>query len=481
MKLGHILARSISATALAFFLVPLLSNCPAFAKQINVKNYGAKGDGKTDDTAAIKKAIATGVAGDTVYFPAGNYLHSTYLLFNSLSVLGDGAAKSLLTASSRTNGALEFTGKNVRISAVCVQYSSPSDSIAYLANGIYLQNIAGFTISGTTVRQTSANGISINLASNGLITSSTISSPTETGVYIQRSSNISVSSNTFPLTSTAVYVNNTHATTAQQNITIASNRILNSSGYTGTPAIYVVGVKFCKINTNNIANNFFGGILVQGNNLLNLGPSSNVTVHGNTVTNCNLLGSIYVDGSSDGSGTSQQTVSNVTITSNTLTNNPSMGILILGEYAKNVSGVVVNANIVRNVPTAPGIWVDNTVNATIGDAVKTDGNTVDSTGMGSIYLGPGNSGKLVCDSNLLSNAGPNGYFVYPAHNAVLDLEGTTSGGTNLTSVDIENNSYTGTVAGLDDFIFDGAPKHLLTSDVVQGNTTTTMLPTVVTP
>ena len=49
----------------------------------NVKDYGATGDGSTDDTAAINKAIsdgnrcgegcsATSVKGAVIYFPAGN-------------------------------------------------------------------------------------------------------------------------------------------------------------------------------------------------------------------------------------------------------------------------------------------------------------------------------------------------------------------------------------------------------------------------
>ena len=43
-----------------------------------VRDFGAKGDGKTDDTAAIQKALdAAGEVQETVFVPAGVYLSST--------------------------------------------------------------------------------------------------------------------------------------------------------------------------------------------------------------------------------------------------------------------------------------------------------------------------------------------------------------------------------------------------------------------
>lgn len=45
----------------------------------NVKNYGAKGDGSTDDTTSIKTAISDGISkgGGVIYFPAGNYIFTS--------------------------------------------------------------------------------------------------------------------------------------------------------------------------------------------------------------------------------------------------------------------------------------------------------------------------------------------------------------------------------------------------------------------
>jgi polygalacturonase len=76
---------------------------PWTAQQFNVKNYGALGDGVTDDEAAINAAmIAAGQSPwSTLYFPTGIYMVSRGFYFPSqVRWLGDGPTKTFLKANS---------------------------------------------------------------------------------------------------------------------------------------------------------------------------------------------------------------------------------------------------------------------------------------------------------------------------------------------------------------------------------------------
>jgi len=63
------------------------------AQTVSVKDFGAVGDGVTDDTTAIQAAIA---AASCVYFPAGNYL-CNFTVKASSYLYGDGNGSTILT------------------------------------------------------------------------------------------------------------------------------------------------------------------------------------------------------------------------------------------------------------------------------------------------------------------------------------------------------------------------------------------------
>lgn len=79
--------------------LPLTNLKNQFTDWINVKAYGATGNGSTDDTAAIQAAInqaqtnrVNGSGGITVFFPQGTYLHNSELTVSQpIRLTGDGA------------------------------------------------------------------------------------------------------------------------------------------------------------------------------------------------------------------------------------------------------------------------------------------------------------------------------------------------------------------------------------------------------
>lgn len=72
---------------------------------VNVKDYGATGNGTTDDTAAFNLAIA---AGSNVYCPAGIYRLTTLTIPNKNGFTLEGAGGTLVTTGTRYSGNTVF-------------------------------------------------------------------------------------------------------------------------------------------------------------------------------------------------------------------------------------------------------------------------------------------------------------------------------------------------------------------------------------
>ena len=110
----------------------------------DVMRYGATGDGKTDDSAAIQKAVNSS---RRVYFPPGDYLVRTRIdLRTGSSLLGDGAAtlftdgiNSLLHAAG-TIGALQPVRRGVQRSDSSFAAAATTGASYAIARGFWLQS-----------------------------------------------------------------------------------------------------------------------------------------------------------------------------------------------------------------------------------------------------------------------------------------------------------------------------------------------------
>ncbi|TCM16104.1 polygalacturonase [Novosphingobium sp. PhB165] len=103
---GGILAGAASLTQAAAGAPGKLLMSATGGGVVDVRHFGAKGDGRTIDSGAINKAIdhAASLGGGTVYFPAGTYASYTIRLKSNITLLlGDGATL-LAAAPTETHG-----------------------------------------------------------------------------------------------------------------------------------------------------------------------------------------------------------------------------------------------------------------------------------------------------------------------------------------------------------------------------------------
>ena len=146
----------------------------------NVKSYGATGNGVTDDSNAIRSAIAAAVAagGGTVYFPDGTYVISQngsspsggycLLLSASVSLLGQSTTGTVLFLAANQHVAvrpIEITGTNLSISNLSINGNGGNqtefpDAGLHRA-GIFTQGASWITIQNVISENNSGDGINL--------------------------------------------------------------------------------------------------------------------------------------------------------------------------------------------------------------------------------------------------------------------------------------------------------------------------------
>ena len=112
---------------------------------LDVHNFGARGDGKTDDTAAIQKAVTLASAqGNKLVFPAGRFLVSSRIsakIDHGLWLAGAGQDVTFLVCNQPNASIFSFSGNMLTLSDMTLMGSKAARSGALVTTRCTTENI----------------------------------------------------------------------------------------------------------------------------------------------------------------------------------------------------------------------------------------------------------------------------------------------------------------------------------------------------
>jgi hypothetical protein len=112
-------------------IAPLSGTGASATAIVNVKNFGATGNGTTNDTAAINSAIGALTSGATLLFPCGAYLVTSQLSVNTSNVTIDGNSCATIKYGASSTGDIMLMGNNALGSAVALSATANELSTSF--------------------------------------------------------------------------------------------------------------------------------------------------------------------------------------------------------------------------------------------------------------------------------------------------------------------------------------------------------------
>ena len=113
-------------------------------ESVSVKDFGATGDGVTDDTAAIQAAL---LAGKIITFPAGTYLINDALSLNTHTLIGENNIRTIIKQTTDNKPILQVTGIGGSVRGFHLTYTnnqtytnSSSKAIEFVAGSTIFQS-----------------------------------------------------------------------------------------------------------------------------------------------------------------------------------------------------------------------------------------------------------------------------------------------------------------------------------------------------
>lgn len=181
-----------------------LSEYSLYSPLINVKVFGAVGDGVSDDTFPIQTAIDSSV-GKILFIPAGNYVCNNLILYSKTTIIGTGNDSVFLANSSNISlfSLYDSEGINsadINLSKIRISNGGKENCNGVIISGNSSSNLcSGINITGVNIYSNSNSFNSGILLSNcrSSIVDNNIFNGCNTDIELKNSKKIKVINNSF--------------------------------------------------------------------------------------------------------------------------------------------------------------------------------------------------------------------------------------------------------------------------------------------
>lgn len=319
----------------------------------NVKDYGATGDGFTNDTTAIQNAItAATTSGGTVFFPPGTYITTGITITgkNDFTIAGSGPASIVKITANNTNNVIRISS-SARFSVLdltldCNRANNTLGVDEDLQCGIHIVSSNTFLLRGLRLLNSHMSGIRTGLfntdaggCTDGAITNCYVNLGTtaDQGIGIWNSQRISVTNCVVQQGGWGgIVLTRSDNCTVTGNVCYNNNYVISGGGGHG---IALEGARWSTVTGNVCYGNEVNGIHLEVDPQTSARYVEGCTVTGN-ILHTNVHG-IFLG----------KTISN-TITNNVVYNNTQAGIVL----SEDTTRCTLEGNICKN-NDEQGIWV----------------------------------------------------------------------------------------------------------------------------
>lgn len=276
---------------------------------VNVLDYGATGDGTTNDTTAIQAAIVA-AAGKTLYFPAGIYLFTGLLnIASSMTICGEGNSTQL-KPNNVTGNTIRVNASRVTIKDLQIKGTTPGtiaigqSGLVYFTTiqNVYFEDVAQcvwiFTAQYVNVNNCTFNGTGYGVIQQVSFSSSYVSVSNCFAIsmkadFVEANCSVLAPSEFWTITDCQFTGSLNFPTTATEQrfvgITAVANVIITNNivkNVNGDSAIHLEDT----LGQTIISNNIFDNILCTGGNngyIYLLNPAENTTITSNVFLRTN--------------------------------------------------------------------------------------------------------------------------------------------------------------------------------------------------